>query len=53
MAVGVLLIGRHLSGNNKKLYDCFTTFVVILSFRRSHDSEADYLGLVFINFEGF
>ena len=53
MAVEKLLIGRPLTGDSKKLYDYFTTFGVMLPFSRSHEAEADYLGLVFMHFAGY
>ena len=53
MAVEKLLIGRPLTGDSRKLYDYFTTFGVMLPFSRSHEAEADYLGLVFMHFAGY
>ena len=53
MAVEKLLIGRPLTGDSRKLYNYFTTFGVILPFSRSHEAEADYLGLVFMHFAGY
>ena len=53
MAVEKLLIGRTLTGDSKKLYDYFTTFGVMLPFSRSHEAEADFLGLVFMHFAGY
>ena len=53
MAVEKLLIGRPLTGDSKKLYSYFTTFGVMLPFSRSHEAEADYLGLVFMHFAGY
>ena len=53
MAVEKLLIGRPLTGDSKKLYNYFTTFGVMLPFSRSHEAEADYLGLVFMHFAGY
>ena len=53
MAVEKLLLGRPLSGDSKKLYNYFATFGVMLPFSRSHETEADYLGLVFMHFAGF
>ena len=50
MAVEKLLIGRPLTGDNRKLYNYFTTFGVMLPFSRSHEAEADFLGLVFMHF---
>ena len=50
MAVEKLLIGRPLTGDSRKLYDYFTTFGVMLPFSRSHEAEADFLGLVFMHF---
>ena len=53
MAVEKLLIGRPLTGDSRKLYNYFTTFGVMLPFSRSHEAEADYLGLVFMHFAGY
>ncbi len=53
MAVEKFLIGRPLTGDSRKLYDYFTTFGVMLPFSRSHEAEADYLGLVFMHFAGY
>ncbi len=53
MAIEKLLIGRPLTGDSRKLYDYFTTFGVMLPFSRSHEAEADYLGLVFMHFAGY
>ena len=53
MAVEKLLIGRPLTGDSRKLYDYFTTFGVMLPFSRSHEAEADFLGLVFMHFAGY
>ena len=53
MAVEKLLIGRPLTGDSRKLYNYFTTFGVMLPFSRSHEAEADYLGLVFMQFAGY
>ena len=53
MAVEKLLIGRPLTGDSRKLYDYFTTFGVMLPFSRSHEKEADFLGLVFMHFAGY
>ncbi len=53
MAVEKLLIGRPLTGDSRRLYDYFTTFGVMLPFSRSHEAEADYLGLVFMHFAGY
>ena len=50
MAVEKLLIGRPLTGDSRKLYNYFTTFGVMLPFSRSHEAEADFLGLVFMHF---
>ena len=53
MALEKLLIGRPLSGDSRKLYNYFTTFGVMLPFSRSHETEADYLGLIFMHFAGY
>ena len=53
MAVEKLLIGRPLTGDSRKLYNYFATFGVMLPFSRSHEAEADYLGLVFMHFAGY
>ena len=53
MAVEKLLIGRPLTADSRKLYNYFTTFGVMLPFSRSHEAEADYLGLVFMHFAGY
>ena len=53
MAVEKLLIGRPLTGDSRKLYNYFTTFGVMLPFSRSHEEEADFLGLVFMHFAGY
>ena len=53
MAVEKLLIGRPLTGDSRKLYNYFTTFGVMLPFSRSHEAEADFLGLVFMHFAGY
>ena len=53
MAVEKLLLGRPLTGDSRKLYNYFTTFGVMLPFSRSHEAEADYLGLVFMHFAGY
>jgi len=53
MALEKLLLGRPLSGDSRKIYNYFSTFGVMLPFSRHHESEADYLGLVFMHFAGY
>ena len=53
IALEKILVGRPLSGDSKKLYQYFTTYGVMLPFSRNHETEADYLGLVFMHFAGY
>ena len=53
MALEKLVLGQPLTGDSKKLYEYFATFGVMLPFSRSHETEADYLGLVFMHFAGY
>ncbi len=53
IALEQIIIGRPLSGDTKQLYNYFTTFGVMLPFSRSHEKEADYLGVVFMHFAGY
>ena len=53
MAIEQIIIGRPLTGDTKKLYNYFTTFGVMLPFSRRHETEADYLGIVFMHFAGY
>ena len=53
MALEKLVLGQPLTGDSRKLYNYFATFGVMLPFSRSHETEADYLGLVFMHFAGY
>ena len=53
MALETLVLGQPLTGDSRKLYNYFATFGVMLPFSRSHETEADYLGLVFMHFAGY
>ena len=53
MALEGLVIGRPLSSQSRRLYQYFTTFGIMLPFSRSHEVEADYLGLIFMHFSGY
>ncbi len=53
IALEQIIIGRPLSGDTKQLYNYFTTFGVMLPFSRNHETEADYLGVVFMHFAGY
>ncbi len=53
MAVEQLILGQPMSTNSRKLYQYFSTFGVMLPFSRNHETEADYLGLVFMHFAGY
>ena len=44
---------QSLSGDSKKLYEYFANFGLMLPFSRSHETEADYLGLVFMHIAGY
>ena len=53
MALEQIIIGRPITGDTKRLYDYFTTFGLMLPFSRSHETEADYLGIVFMHFAAY
>jgi len=53
IAIENLLIDKPLSGDNRRLYQYFTNFGVMLPFSRTHEREADYLGLVFMHLAGY
>ena len=53
MALEKLILGQSLSGDSKKLYEYFANFGLMLPFSRSHETEADYLGLVFMHIAGY
>ena len=53
MALEKLVLGQSLSGDSRKLYEYFANFGVMLPFSRSHETEADYLGLIFMHIAGY
>jgi predicted Zn-dependent protease len=53
MALEKLVLGQTLSGDSKRLYEYFANFGLMLPFSRSHETEADYLGLVFMHIAGY
>ena len=53
MALEKLLLGRPLLGDNRKLYEYFANFGLMLPFSRNHETEADYLGLIFMHIAGY
>ncbi len=53
MALEKLVLGQSLSGDSRRLYEYFANFGVMLPFSRSHETEADYLGLVFMHIAGY
>ena len=53
MALEKLILGQSLSGDSRKLYEYFANFGLMLPFSRSHETEADYLGLVFMHIAGY
>ena len=53
MALEKLILGQPLSGDSRRLYEYFANFGLMLPFSRSHETEADYLGLVFMHIAGY
>ena len=53
MALEKLVLGQSLSGDSKRLYEYFANFGLMLPFSRSHEIEADYLGLIFMHIAGY
>ena len=53
MALEKLILGQSLSGDSRRFYEYFANFGVMLPFSRSHETEADYLGLVFMHIAGY
>ena len=53
MALEKLILGQSLSGDSRRLYEYFANFGIMLPFSRSHETEADYLGLVFMHIAGY
>ncbi len=53
MALERFILGKPLAGDGQRLYQYFTTIGFMLPFSRSHEIEADYLGLVFMHFAGY
>ena len=53
MALEKLILGQPLSGDGRRLYEYFANFGLMLPFSRSHETEADYLGLVFMHIAGY